>query len=368
MPKKNAHGLYLRPDGVYEKIKTINGKRYPLRSTDPDEVWRQYYNLEQLPTQGPLFSDIVQEWYNHNEPAWRPGTTRTYKPATERIKDYFAGYRVCELEAPDIRNFLFWLKDKKFSEKSVKKYLSIVSMAFIYAITCDDHWRKDNPAQYVQIPSDLPKKKRRPPTDEQMRKVREGLSNPLGLLPAFFIYSGARLGEALGIQGKHIVGNTITIEQELTWPSNKPVIVPYVKTEAGERDIGVLDALMQMLPRNLKPDEFLFGGKQPWRKSTFDSNWVRWCRSVGLAHPKKHIDKNGKEITKWRADITPHQLRHEYASMCFEAGIDEKVASTMFGHSDPTTMRNIYQNIRSRQISDAIEKMNQLETERQTKA
>ena len=38
MPRQ-APGLYLRKDDVYEKILNINGKRVAFRSKDPNEVW-----------------------------------------------------------------------------------------------------------------------------------------------------------------------------------------------------------------------------------------------------------------------------------------------------------------------------------------
>lgn len=364
MAKDWTEGLYLRADGVYEKVKTVKGARYPFRSRDPKEVWKQYLNFEERQQKGPLFPDIADEWYALNEKDWRPGTIKTYKPITKRCKEYFANQRITELEAPDIKNFLLWLKSHGYFEKTVKNHLSVVNMIFVHSITCDDHWRKDNPAEYVKIPIDLPKKKRKPPTEEQVKKIKSGLQNQYGLLAAFFLYSGARLGETLAIQGKHL-GDRIIVEQELVWDSSgRPSVMPYAKTEAGERDIGMLAPLKALLPK-IKPNQYLFGDDKPWTKSQCSYRWRMWCRSVGLAHPEKRLEKrkNGKEyeMTIWKADVTPHQLRHEYASKCFEAGVDEKVAAQMFGHSDSSTMRQIYQSIRSRQIEDATKKMNALE-------
>lgn len=366
MAKRKAEiGLYKRPDDVYEKTKTVKGKRYNFYSKDPEEVWRQYYSFQDQQTKGPLFSVLGDEWYMQNLPNWRRGTVKAYNPALARAKDYFEGRRITEIEAPDVKNYLRWLKDKGFAEKTIKNHLTVVNGVFLHAIVCDGHWRKDNPAEYVSLPNDLPKKKRKPPTDEQIKRVRQGLKNEDGLLAAVFMYSGARLGEALALQGRHL-GTRIIVEQEISFDGNQPVIEPYTKTEAGERDIGALDALIQLLPKNIKPDEFLFGGKAPWTYNVYRRKWTNWCRSVGLATQVTRLNYKKKKITEWVPNITPHQLRHEYASLCFEAGIDEKVAATMFGHADSTTMRQIYQSIRSRQIEAATIKMNELEKERST--
>ena len=40
--------------------------------------------------------------------------------------------------------------------------------------------------------------------------------------------------------------------------------------------------------------------------------------------------------------LTAHQLRHAYATMLFEAGIDEKDAQELMGHSDINLTRSIY--------------------------
>lgn len=363
--KPQVPGLYLRDDGIYEKYFThkVSGKRIPCRSADPAEVWRKYYSHEEGRQRGPLFSDFAETWYQENVQHWRQGTIKTYKPALARIKDYFHDTRLKEIDAADINSFLLWLKDKGFYQKTVANHLSIINMVLLHSITCTDRWRKDNPAQFVRLPHNLKKKKRTPPTDEQMDAVRAGLGNKYGLLAAVFLYTGIRLGEALALQGKKI-GEKLTIDQEIVFYGNTPILEPYVKTDAGMREVGYLYPLKELLPTNLGEDDFLFGGTSPWTKSAFSKRWISWCRSIGLAHQETRTNAKGVEVTEWKAEITPHQLRHEYATLCYEAEVDEKVAARMFGHADPITMRRIYQSIRASQVDTAIQRMDIIEREK----
>ena len=41
-------------------------------------------------------------------------------------------------------------------------------------------------------------------------------------------------------------------------------------------------------------------------------------------------------------DITPHCLRHNYATLLYEAGVDVLTAQAYCGHEDPETTMRIY--------------------------
>lgn len=44
--------------------------------------------------------------------------------------------------------------------------------------------------------------------------------------------------------------------------------------------------------------------------------------------------------------MTAHQLRHGYATMLYEAGIDEREAMELLGHTDITLTHQVYTHIR----------------------
>ena len=44
-------------------------------------------------------------------------------------------------------------------------------------------------------------------------------------------------------------------------------------------------------------------------------------------------------------NATPHQLRHAYATILFDAGLDDKDAQELLGHANISTTRDIYTHI-----------------------
>ena len=114
-----------------------------------------------------------------------------------------------------------------------------------------------------------------------------------------------------------------------------------LKTESAQRDIILLDRLADVIPKNFKG--FLFSmdgdGKEPLTVKRFQTRWESYCK-------------------KYNLNITAHQLRHGFATMLFEAGIDVKDAQELMGHSDITLTRQIYTHIRNERKKETATKLN----------
>ena len=92
----------------------------------------------------------------------------------------------------------------------------------------------------------------------------------------------------------------------------------------------MLDVLADKLPKG-KPDALLFPNEsgELMRETQFQRQWELYCKATGLS-------------------ITPHQLRHAYATILFNAGIDDKDAQELLGHANLSTTRDIYTHITQR--------------------
>lgn len=55
--------------------------------------------------------------------------------------------------------------------------------------------------------------------------------------------------------------------------------------------------------------------------------------------------------------MTPHQLRHNYATVLYEAGVDELTTKDLMGHVDIATTRAIYTSLRKKHKEDEIKKI-----------
>ncbi len=55
---------------------------------------------------------------------------------------------------------------------------------------------------------------------------------------------------------------------------------------------------------------------------------------------------------------TPHQLRHSYATILHECGIDAKTAQHLLGHAQVSTTLDIYTEFREQSVDDAAKLLN----------
>lgn len=128
--------------------------------------------------------------------------------------------------------------------------------------------------------------------------------------------------------------NTITISKAIRHRGNAPEICP-PKTENSVRQIPLLKPLKDRL-RHFKvfPDDYVIGGKSPLTKSALDKRWKKWCK-----------DKNIR--------IDRHQIRHQYATILFESGVDAKTAQELLGHAKIATTMDIYTHLSDKQKNKA---------------
>ena len=161
------------------------------------------------------------------------------------------------------------------------------------------------------------------------------------LLLGLLYYTGMRIGEALGLQWRDIdfKGNTIHVERTLhfkTMKTGRP------KTDAGIRTIPMTDELKAILLESRGIGEAFVvqaakkGGALP--EASYKLKIRRIKRAIGSE------------------DLTAHCFRYNYATRLYDAKVDELTAAKIFGHSDPSTMKEIYIDIeRSRRIKESTE-------------
>lgn len=324
---KKVAGLYLRPDGIYEKIITIDGKRYPFRSKDPKEVMRKIMEYQKQVEHGKPFKDIAEEWKSEHWKTLSPNSTRNYNPAYERAVSHFGTELIKNIKPNDINSFIIDFSRCGYAQKTCKTQLLILHLIFSNCVVSGD--LEYNPAQYVQIPKNLAKNTRAIPSDEQIEKVKKSFGCQFGLFAYFLLYTGCRRGEALAVKFKDIdrKENIIRIYKSVYNVKNKPNIKE-PKTKAGKRNIILRSKLLEQLPKG-NPDDYLFSNESGGllSETQFQRQWELYQKASGVT-------------------VTPHQLRHAYASMAFEAGLDEKDLQDQLGHASIAMSKDIYTHIR----------------------
>ena len=306
------------------------------------EILAKLKSYEYTETKGPKFQEIADKWNSdYRQKNSDINYRKNLRAAYERIIEYFGKeIFINELTAVEINLFINKLCLQKYSKKTIATHKSVLNMIFNYAIL--NGYITYNPMQDIKLPAGLPKKQRVLPETEDIRIVSEH-NEAFALLPFFMLYTGCRKSEALAIRDEDIdfEKKIIKIRNHVIHDGNRPIFEPVLKTEAAEREIILLDRLAEVLPTNFKG--FLFSmdgdGKNPLTKSAFAKRWKKYCDTHNL-------------------NITAHQLRHGYATMLFEAGIDVKDAQELMGHSDINLTRQIYTHIRSERKKETADKLN----------
>ena len=336
-----------RKDGRFCKVIMIKGKRLYFYSSEPTEkraekdIKRQILAYSEKEERGKTFKEVAEEWnerYREKIPDWNynKGTRATY----DAVLEFFKDYNMKEITAVEVNRFINCLILKNYAKKTIANYKSVLNMIFTHAILSG--YIVYNPVRDIRLPNNLPKNPRELPTTEELREVMKH-SEGFDLLPFFMLMTGCRRSEALGITNKSIdyENRRIHITGHLIFDGSSTIFEPVLKTESAKRDIIILDKLYDALPK--KFNGFLFSkngdGKEPLTRWEYVKRWNAYCEKYGL-------------------NITAHQLRHGYATMLFEAGIDIKDAQELMGHSDINLTRQIYTHIRSERKTETEKLLN----------
>ena len=134
MAKKKSK-YYVRPDGLHEAIRTINGKRIAFRGHTDAEVERKMIEYRAELAKGRKFKDVAEEWQEEHFPTLAPNTLRSYTPAVDRAIEHFGTTGVRQIGAPDVKDFIYGFAAKGYAKKTVTTQLQICSMIFSWVLS-----------------------------------------------------------------------------------------------------------------------------------------------------------------------------------------------------------------------------------------
>lgn len=374
MPKskaKYAAMFTLRSDGRYQgHWHDQNGVRHAIYARDPEELYRKIEAKEAAPTE-PTFAMIAERWHDLEWDALKGGTKSCYAAPYKRAVELFGDRKASEILPYEIENHLKTLAAKKYSAKTVKMQKTVYKLIYEAAIVNQEFSAhiKSNPASLVTIPKNLPKpKKREAPEDEIVQLVRENASTAyFGTFALFLMATGFRRGEALGIQWKDIdfEHSTISCSKSVSHRTGTAAIST-TKTDAGVRVVPILPDLKKVLirPHGASDDDFVFYGEdmsKPMPQATYNRRWMHYCKEMGFVtdDPEERTSQQGKKYTvhHYKTTLTAHNFRHGYATLLFEADVDEYTAQHLMGHANIETTRAIYTHLRNKKKQNSIGKL-----------
>ena len=122
----------------------------------------------------------------------------------------------------------------------------------------------------------------------------------------------------------------------------KPFLSTKLKTDAAYRDIPMIPKLSEFLKNYVadvceSDDSLLFTTRTGGLccSSNFDSRWKTILRKVNKFMPEGMT-----------TDISPHYIRHNFATNLFYSGVDLKMAQYIMGHESLTMTLQVYTDLK----------------------
>ena len=335
-----------RKDGRWVRAVSINGKPRYFYSTAETEskaekdIRRQIAAFQETAINGPLFTEVAEEWRAIHLPTLSVTTLRGYTPAINDAISYFDKKKVKEITTRNVTAYLAYIASQGYAQKTLNNKKIVLNLIMKYAVS--QGIIEINPVNDAITPKKLPKKKRRTLTRQEMRLVREHRHDSWCAYFAFFLMStGLRRGEALALTYGDFQADTkcITINKTTEYVGNHATIKNSPKTDAGIRTVPVNDELADFLSKG-EPSELVFS----WNGKIIPNHvighdWRAWQKEIGLQ------------------DVTPHIMRHTYATILYDAGVDVKAAQVILGHANIQTTLDIYTHLSQERSTDAAEKI-----------
>jgi integrase len=221
----------------------------------------------------------------------------------------------------------------------------------IFKMAVEDGLIPRNPA--AQVPTE-PVPNRRPTTwtrDERDRFLAHVEGDPLHPLLRVMAHTGLRRGEACGLRWCDLVLDAevpcLRVEQQITLGPAGTFEVGKPKTDDSRRTVMLDPATVAVLRRHEReqlkrrmelglgrpaPDDFAFAAwdhrRQAWLPplpNAVASRFKRLCRQAGVPV------------------LTPHGLRHTYATLLLERGVSDRIIADQLGHADTRFTASVYQ-------------------------
>lgn len=281
----------------------------------------------------------------------------TLKPKSYAIKEYIIKQQIVprigllqvnSIVASDIQQMINDMVKEGLSYSTIKKSYDALNQRFKLAIKQEQV--NKNPMLGVELPIQKNKKSSEIHffTEEQCKELikesrRIYSSNNqnvyrLGELVPFLIFTGLRIGEAIALEWKDIdnKNNTITINKNVVEVKSKET-EKYVlekqdstKTDSSTRIIPMSNGAKECI-KNLKKingdKKFIFASQTG--KYISPSNFNRMFRGI-------------QKALKYKTVLGVHSLRHTFATLMLNKGIDVKIVSELLGHSNVSVTYNIY--------------------------
>ena len=337
-----------RKDGLYQGYINTFGKREFFYGQSPDEVAYKiretlnernseiYSPREKIvrqfkvkPIESPLFKDYVENWLKtYKEPNLKPSSFNSLCSSLKRPLETFGSTPISRITSDDVQKLLVSIKAPRARDLCRGALIQIFKKATIQNVI------DKNPCDGIELKRHKQEHKKALTKSEQEKFLYAAAKTSHDLLFRFLLATGLRIGEALALTKDDIdvMKSTVTVNKNVVFVGNKRIVQSTPKSEAGNRTIPF-------------PREFL---------EEFDKITTFELFPCSYNAVKKSTQRIAKETG---LNVSPHILRHTYATRLEEAGIAPKIKQYLLGHATLEMTQNVYTDVQSDYVYSLSEKI-----------
>ena len=348
MERTSTPGIYKR-GGRYVIVWQRRGrqhKSYHRTITEAREAKGRRAAGDRRPVSREPFEEYATRWLDTYRGRTSRGlserTRRTYRRDLKRWAiPHFRGYRLEEVEPPDVRAFVTYLEGAGLRPASVRAILAPVKA--MYATAVDDGAVRSNPTRDVRVGNpddDTEGREVRALTRAELARLLKHIPAQRRLLFELLAQTGLRISEAIGLTWADVEfgpGPRLIVRRQDCRGE-----VGRLKSAHSRRDVPLSPATARRL--------WEIGADQPSSARVFTSPAGEPLRYENLR--RRVLVPAAKDAgLDWATGF--HLFRHTCASLLFEAGRDVKQVSAWLGHADAGFTLRTYVHLMDDGVGDA---------------
>ena len=308
-----------------------------------------------------------QEWTEHflmykkNKVSY--GFFKSLRSSITHANDFLGTTLLSEITPHQIDEVLFseqlfnYRTSKPLSRKSIKNIRDVISNIFDFAIEENPQiaLQLRNPAKGRKIPLEASVTTREAIPVMWQRELILNTGHPMYIPVMIFLLCGLRRGELIPLKWTDIDFETqvLSVNKTVIEKGNTFVVRSgKAKTKTSIRKIPIPVLLLSTLKTSLPyatselvcPDP---NTSDIYTPSSWGKSWKNYLDYLNNCY----LNTQNK-VSLFR--FTPQILRHTYATILFNAGVDVLSAARFLGHSNPETTMKIYTHLQKEKVSGAV--------------
>lgn len=318
------------------------------------------------------FSEWGKRWLKLKKSEVSLNQYNVYRSALNHLNKYVGNIALAKIETISIQECIYDLAEKnptteKPSAKQTLKTVKITASQ-IFRLAIENRVLDYNPVDAVKLPKNAPENARRALTANEQAWI-VNTYHRAQRASMIMMYAGLRRGELLALTWSDIdlSNGIIHVNKSAERINGKFIIKDSTKTESGMRSIDIPEILINYLKHEKRSNFYVCTNSKGdmHTESSWRRMWESYLADLNIKYgdfsfmkkkPKSKYDPIGVPFVIPR--ITPHWLRHTFASILYMSGVDYLTAKDQLGHADIETTLQIYTHLDNKYKRKSMSKLN----------